>query len=83
MLLIADNLTITNTSVQQALANKDPEPLRQLVRECQAAGAAGIDLNPGPLGKDSGSRMAFLVETVQAETGLPLVIDTAEPRGRD
>jgi 5-methyltetrahydrofolate corrinoid/iron sulfur protein methyltransferase len=27
--------------------------------------------------------MAFLVETVQAETGLPLVIDTAEPRAMD
>jgi len=83
MLLIADNLTITNRSVKQALDDMAPEPIRELVRECEAAGAGAIDINPGPLGRDAGSRMAFLVETVQAETSLPLVIDTAEPRAME
>ena len=72
MLRIADNLTITRRSVQQALAAMDPEPFRQLVRQCQTAGAGAIDINPGPLGRDAGSRMCFLIETVQAETSLPL-----------
>jgi 5-methyltetrahydrofolate corrinoid/iron sulfur protein methyltransferase len=79
MLLIADNLTITSRRVRQAVAALDPEPIRQLVRQCQAAGAGAIDINPGPLGHDAGNRMSFLVETVQAETTLPLVIDTAAP----
>lgn len=83
MLRIADNLTITSRSVRQALEAMDPEPIRQLVRQCQAAGAGAIDINPGPLGCDAGSRMCFLVETVQAETSLPLVIDTAEPRAME
>lgn len=59
MLLIADNLTITSRSVQQALDAMDPEPMRQLVRQCHAAGAGAIDINPGPLGSDAGSRMGF------------------------
>jgi 5-methyltetrahydrofolate corrinoid/iron sulfur protein methyltransferase len=83
MLLIADNLTITNRSLKQALDQMDPEPIRKLVRQCEAAGAGAIDINPGPLGRDAGSRMAFLVETVQAETSLPLVIDTAERRAME
>ena len=83
MILIADNLTITNRSMKQALDQMDPEPIQQLVRQCEAAGAGAIDLNPGPLGRDSGSRMAFLVETAQGVTGLPLFIDTAEPHAME
>jgi 5-methyltetrahydrofolate corrinoid/iron sulfur protein methyltransferase len=83
MLLIADNLTTSSRIVRQALAAMDPEPIRQLVRQCQAAGAGALDINPGPLGRDAGSRMCFLVEAAQAETGLPLVIDTAEPRAME
>ena len=83
MLLIADNLTITKRSVKQALDEMDPGPIRNLVRQCEAAGAGAIDINPGPLGRDASSRMAFLVETAQGVTGLPLVIDTAEPRAME
>jgi 5-methyltetrahydrofolate corrinoid/iron sulfur protein methyltransferase len=83
MLLIADNLTITSKIVKQALDTMDPEPIRQLVRRCEAAGAGAIDINPGPLGRDAGSRMAFFIETVQGVTSLPLVIDTAEPRAME
>ncbi len=50
MLLIADNLTITNRSLKQALDQMDPEPIRKLVQKCEAVGAGAIDINPGPPG---------------------------------
>ena len=80
MLLIADNLTVTNSAVQRALDEKDPEPIRHLVKRCEAAGAEAIDINSGPLVRDAENRMTFLVDTVQGVTGLPLLIDTASPR---
>jgi 5-methyltetrahydrofolate corrinoid/iron sulfur protein methyltransferase len=80
MLLIADNLTVTNKAVQSAVAEKNPEPIRELVRNCVAAGAQAIDINPGPLGRNPESTMTFLVDTVQAVTNLPVLIDTPNPR---
>ena len=80
MILIADNLTVTNRAVQRALDEKDPEPIRQLVKRCEAAGAEAIDINSGPLVRDAENRMTFLVDTVQGVTDLPLLIDTASPR---
>jgi len=80
MLLIADNLTVTNKAIQSAVAEKDPEPIRELVRNCVAAGAQAIDINPGPLGRNPESTMTFLVDTVQAVTNLPVLIDTPSPR---
>ena len=80
MLLIADNLTVTNKAVQRAVVEKNPEPIRELVKNCVAAGAQAIDINPGPLGRNPESTMTFLVDTVQAVTNLPVLIDTPNPR---
>lgn len=80
MLLIADNLTVTNKAVQSGIAEKDPELIRELVRNCVAAGAQAIDINPGPLGRNPESTMTFLVDTVQGVTNLPVLIDTPNPR---
>lgn len=79
MLLVADNITVTNPVIEKALEKPDPEPVRELVRRCEAAGADAIDLNTGPLGRDPEKRMRFLVETVQEITDVPLLIDTANP----
>jgi len=76
MLLIADNLTATNKAVQKAVVEKDPEPIRELVRNCAAAGAQAIDINPGPLGRNPEEAMTFLVDVVQGVTNLPVFIDT-------
>ena len=80
MLLIADNLTATNKAVQKAVVEKNPEPIRELVRNCAAAGAQAIDINPGPLGRNPEEAMTFLVDVVQGVTNLPVLIDTPNPR---
>jgi len=62
------------------LADFDPAPIKDLVLRCQAAGAQAIDINSGPLPKQPETHFAFLVETVQSISALPLVLDTTNPQ---
>ncbi len=80
MQIIADNLQITNPRIQTAVERNDPEPIQQIVQACITAGAQAIDINSGPLNKNGPEKMEFLVETVQAVTSLPLLLDTVNPQ---
>jgi 5-methyltetrahydrofolate corrinoid/iron sulfur protein methyltransferase len=80
MRLIADNLRITQKAIEIAVAGKDSLPLQAMAKLCEMAGADGIDINSGPLYRNQGSRMAFMVEAVQEVTSLPLILDTSNPR---
>jgi 5-methyltetrahydrofolate corrinoid/iron sulfur protein methyltransferase len=80
MLLAADNVQGLNLVVAEAMQRLDPEPVRELVRRCERAGAQLIDINPGYLSRRNEDRMAFLVETVQEATSLPLILDSPNPR---
>ncbi len=79
MRLIADNLQMTRPALLRALSDRDPGPIGAVAAACEAAGADGIDLNTGHLGRDAPEKMAFAVEAVQAATRLPLFLDTADP----
>lgn len=79
MLLAADNLHIVNPHIERAVQKRDPGPIVSLVKRCEQAGADLIDINTGPLGKDAGDKMAFIIKTVQEATSLNLIIDTANP----
>jgi len=79
MMIVADNLHVVNPKVAKAVADLDPVPIRRLVKQCQDAGAQAIDINSGPLPKSPEKHFAFLVETVQETTQLPLVLDTTNP----
>ncbi len=79
MIIVADNLQITDPAIDHAVREENPAPIRELVKACEMAGAHAIDINSGPLSKEPEKRMTFLVETVQSVTNLPLFIDTANP----
>jgi 5-methyltetrahydrofolate corrinoid/iron sulfur protein methyltransferase len=79
MQLVADNLQITSPRIAAALRERDPEPIRVMVRWMEALGADAIDINSGPLSKNPEESMTFLVRTVQSETTLPLLLDTTNP----
>lgn len=79
MKLIADNLRITKTDVQDALKVLDPRPVQDLVKRCAAKGAWAIDVNTGPLGKSPEKGMVFFIKAVESVTDLPLLIDTSNP----
>lgn len=80
MILVADNLTITNHIVARAIDALDPGPIRDMVFQCENAGAEAIDINPGPLAKNPEEKMTFLVDAVQSVTGLPILLDTTNPK---
>jgi 5-methyltetrahydrofolate corrinoid/iron sulfur protein methyltransferase len=79
MHIVADNLTITSMRIANAVQQMDPEPIINLARYCEAAGAEMIDINSGPLTHDPVEKMTFLVESVRKATGLPLFLDTSNP----
>jgi 5-methyltetrahydrofolate corrinoid/iron sulfur protein methyltransferase len=79
MRLVADNLNIVDPRVARALDDRDPAPIRELVRRCAASGAQLIDINSGPLPRDSDELFTFLVDTVQSACDLPLVLDSTNP----
>jgi 5-methyltetrahydrofolate corrinoid/iron sulfur protein methyltransferase len=80
MLLVADNIRITNKKIESAVNELDPEPIQEMARRCEAAGADAMDINSGPLSREPVKQMTFLVEAVQAVSDLPILIDTANPR---
>ena len=79
MMIVADNLRITQPHIARAVEALDPLPIRQMAVACRDAGADAIDINSGPLSRDAEKKMTFLVETVQAAVDLPLVLDTTNP----
>lgn len=80
MILVSDNLQITHPDIDRAVSELDPAPIQGLVRRCVAAGADAIDINSGPLARNPGKKMAFLVEAVQSVTDLPVLLDTTNPK---
>lgn len=80
MNIFSDTLQPANPVVLSAIRQEDPEPIRRIVRSALAKGIDGIDINCGPLPKHPERSMGFLIETVQAETRLPLLLDTTNPR---
>ena len=79
MIIVADNLRITQPAIARAVDALDPAPIRQMAEACRDAGADAIDINSGPLSRDGEKKMTFLVETVQAIVDLPMVLDTTNP----
>lgn len=79
MIRVADNLQIIDPAIQRAVDERNPRPIQNVVHKCVAAGAQAIDINSGPLPREAADRMRFLVESVQAETDLPILLDTTNP----
>lgn len=76
MIIVADNLQVTNPDVAEAISSRNPEPLEKRVKACIEAGADAIDINPGPLKKNAGEIMTFLVQTVRGVTANTILLDT-------
>jgi 5-methyltetrahydrofolate corrinoid/iron sulfur protein methyltransferase len=79
-MIAADNLHVLNPDVAQALQTLNPEPLQELARRIEQAGAHLIDINPGFLAPRHLDRMAFMVEAVQEVTDVRLILDSPNSR---
>lgn len=79
MILISDNIHVMNPKIAKAMNDMDPKPIQDLASEIKNSGAKIIDINPGPLRKDSDKMMAFLINSVQDATDLQICLDTPNP----
>lgn len=80
MIIVADNIRITNKVIEKAVAEMNPQPVQEMAKRCEALGAEAIDVNSGPLNRDPEKKMSFLVEAVQDASGLPIILDTTNPK---
>lgn len=79
MVIIGENIHVISKEVSMAIKERNPTVIQHLVKEQTRAGAHYIDLNVGPMKKDTEETMGWLVNCVQEVTDLPLSIDTMNP----
>jgi cobalamin-dependent methionine synthase I len=79
MIIIGENIHVIAKDVSQAIRERNAKVIQGLAREQTQTGANYIDLNVGPMKKDTEETMKWLVNCVQEVTDLPLSIDTMNP----
>jgi cobalamin-dependent methionine synthase I len=77
MVIIGENIHVIAQAVSTAIRERETKVIQDLAKA--QAGADYIDLNVGPMKKDTEETMQWLVNTVQEVTDLPLSIDTLNP----
>jgi len=83
MILIGENINIMSKTIGPALRERDAKPIQELARAETKAGVNFLDLNIGPARKAGDELMAWLVNTVQEVTNLPLSLDTTNPEAME
>jgi cobalamin-dependent methionine synthase I len=76
MILIGENINIMSQVLGPAMRERNPVPIQEMARAEAEAGIDYIDLNIGPARKGGDELMAWVVNTVQEVTDLPLSLDT-------
>ncbi len=79
MVIIGENIHVIAKAVSTAIRERDAKVIQDLAKAQAEAGADYIDLNVGPMKKDTEETMEWLVNTVQEVVDLPLSIDTMNP----
>ena len=79
MVIIGENIHVIAQAVSTAIRERDAKVIQDLAKAQTQAGADYIDLNVGPMKKDTEETMQWLVGVVQEATDLPLSIDTLNP----
>jgi 5-methyltetrahydrofolate corrinoid/iron sulfur protein methyltransferase len=75
---IGENLNVVTKIYGQAMKDRDPKPIQELVENEAAKGVDYIDLNIGPARKGGEELMEWVVKTVQEVVpNVPLALDTS------
>lgn len=76
MKLIAESINIMSQTIGPAMRERQPGPIEDMAKRQAETGIDILDLNIGPARKLGEEMMAFVVETVQGASDLPLSLDT-------
>jgi cobalamin-dependent methionine synthase I len=79
MVIIGENIHVIAQAVSTAIRERNVKVIQDLAKAQTEAGADYVDLNVGPMKKDTEETMQWLVNTVEKATDLPLSIDTLNP----
>jgi len=79
MVIIGENIHVIAQAISTAIRERDAKVIQDLAKAQTEAGAGYIDLNVGPMKKDTEETMQWLVNAVQEVIDLPLSIDTMNP----
>jgi cobalamin-dependent methionine synthase I len=79
MIIIGEKINGTRKAVAHAIRERDADYILLLSRQQADAGSAYLDVNAGTAPDREPEDMAWLVETVQAASDLPLCLDSANP----
>ncbi len=79
MIIIGENIHVIAKDVSTAIRERNAQVIQSLAKEQAQNGAGYIDLNVGPMKKDTEETMKWLVNCVQEVVDLPLSIDTMNP----
>jgi 5-methyltetrahydrofolate--homocysteine methyltransferase len=79
MRIIGEKINGTRKKVAAAIADRDAGYVTHLATSQAEAGAAWLDLNAGTRPDREPDDLVWLVDTVQAVTDTPLVLDSANP----
>ncbi len=79
MIIIGENIHVIAKDVSVAIRERNAKVIQGLTKEQTQSGAHYIDVNVGPMKKDTEETMKWLINTVQEVTDLPLSIDTMNP----
>ncbi len=76
MRIVSDNFQIINPVMYDAVTQKKAPFITSFINRIIASGSDAIDLNLGPLGKESPTVIPYLLDVVRSVTHLPLFIDS-------
>ena len=79
MVIIGENIHVIAEAVSTAIRERDARVIQDLAKAQTEAGADYIDLNVGPMKKDTEETMQWLVNAVHEVADSPLSIDTLNP----
>jgi len=79
MILIGESINVMSKTIGPALKERNPQPIQELAKAEVEAGVDYLDINIGPARKAGDELMAWVVNTVQEVTDLPLSLDTTNP----
>lgn len=79
MILIGEDLNVMSGRISRVIKEREVEPIRELVEGQTRNGMDYLDVNVGPLKKETQETMEWVVNTVQQFTDVPLCLDTTNP----
>jgi 5-methyltetrahydrofolate corrinoid/iron sulfur protein methyltransferase len=78
MILVAENLTITNSEIAQAVRDRDAGPILRVVKLAERTGAPYLDLNLGRGRQGGPVALEFVLDVLRGNWKGGILVDTAE-----